>query len=71
MEIIKYWQGKNSCLNSKEKNKTWIRINTDKKNGSLKMLRKTPKLYITRFSQWPVVEVSEAFYCREKFESET
>lgn len=32
------------------------------------MLHRTPR---QRFSQQPVVEVSEAFYCREKFESGT
>lgn len=35
------------------------------------MLHRTPKLYITRFSQQSVVEVNEAFYYREKLESKT
>lgn len=33
------------------------------------MLHGTPRLYITRFSQQPVVAVNETFYYREKLES--
>lgn len=35
------------------------------------MLPRTPRLYIIGFSQRPVVEVSETFYCREKFDIKT
>lgn len=35
------------------------------------MLLRIPRVYITRFSQQPIVEVNEAFYYREKLESKT
>lgn len=35
------------------------------------MLHRTPKFYITRFSQQPAVEVNETFNYREKLASKT